>query len=174
MSDLLMNKGAVFSPCERYRYLLWRIWDPVKPLLFMVMMNPSTADADSNDPTVERCQRRAAANEYGGLVVLNSMAYRSTDPSVLPDMWPADRFGPDNAGYLTRALDLAAIGAGDVCCGWGEPGHRLAPYAWFATQAHRRGVPLYCLGKNQSGAPKHPLYIPYSQPLIWLAGANAP
>ncbi|EFL88341.1 DUF1643 domain-containing protein [Ahrensia sp. R2A130] len=172
MTDMMMSKGAIFSPCEKYRYLLWRIWDQSKPLLMMVMMNPSTADAEANDPTVERCQRRASQNGYGGLVVLNSMAYRSTDPSVLDDMPSGERFGPDNADYLTRALDLAAAGAADVVCGWGEPGHRLAPYAWFSTQASRRKVTLWCLGKNRSGAPKHPLYVPYSKALEWLAGTN--
>ena len=59
INDLFTTSGAVFSDCQRYRYRLWRTWDSSKKPLVMVMLNPSIADAEQNDPTVERCQRRA-------------------------------------------------------------------------------------------------------------------
>ena len=52
---------AVYSDCERYRYALTRVWDPLEPRLSFVMLNPSTATEVQNDPTVERCERRARA-----------------------------------------------------------------------------------------------------------------
>ena len=55
---------AVYSDCERYRYLLTRVWGPGPKALF-VMLNPSTATEVQNDPTVERCERRARALGYG-------------------------------------------------------------------------------------------------------------
>jgi hypothetical protein len=72
-------RGAAFSACRRYRYRLWRMWDR-RPHCCFVMLNPSTADELANDPTVERCERRARAWGYGGLEVANVFAWRSTDP----------------------------------------------------------------------------------------------
>ena len=75
------SSGAVFSECKRYRYSLWRVWNPDLPVCMFLMLNPSTADETTNDPTVERCQRRAVQMGYGGLHVGNIFAWRSTDPT---------------------------------------------------------------------------------------------
>ena len=74
---------AVYSPCERYRYSLQRVWDETSGLLTFIMLNPSKADEVSNDPTVERCERRARALGYGGFCVVNIFAWRETDPQKL-------------------------------------------------------------------------------------------
>lgn len=86
--------GAAFSPCGLYRIKLWRIWDEIKPLVMFLMLNPSTADDIDNDPTVERCQRRAQMLGFGGLMVGNIFAYQSTDPAGLHD--PEDPIGAGN------------------------------------------------------------------------------
>jgi hypothetical protein len=52
---------AIYSPCERYRYRLTRVWDPKGPKALFVMLNPSTATEVQNDPTVERCERLICA-----------------------------------------------------------------------------------------------------------------
>jgi len=52
---------AVYSDCEKYRYALTRIWDENARKVSFVMLNPSTATEVQNDPTVERCERRARA-----------------------------------------------------------------------------------------------------------------
>lgn len=96
--SLFEQSGAAFSPCRRYRYRLWRTWGDAAPAVF-VMLNPSTADEIENDPTVERCERRARAMGFGGLRVANIFSLRSTDPTALytsddpvgPEYW-LDRY----------------------------------------------------------------------------------
>ena len=73
---------AVYSPCERYRYLLTRVWDGAGPRALFVMLNPSTATEFQNDPTVERCERRARALGFGAFRVANIFAFRATDPRL--------------------------------------------------------------------------------------------
>ena len=66
---------AVYSDCERYRYLLTRVWNPDAPRALFVMLNPSTATEVQNDPTVERCERRARALGFGGFRVTHLFAW---------------------------------------------------------------------------------------------------
>ncbi|MHB1702544.1 MAG: DUF1643 domain-containing protein, partial [Acidobacteriaceae bacterium] len=110
------HTGATFSPCGKYRYTLWRTWDASKSSCLFLMLNPSTADEVDNDPTVERCQRRALAMGYGGLVVCNIFAYRSTDPDALYSL--DDPVGPGNDAAILEQASRAAL----VVCGWGKHG----------------------------------------------------
>lgn len=102
--DLFTETGATFSECRRYRYRLWRYWDRSKPPLCFLMLNPSTADDLSNDPTVERCQRRALAMGFGGLEVVNIFAFRSTDPAALYSL-PVGRYGDLRLGEPRRGIE---------------------------------------------------------------------
>lgn len=160
--DLFTVSGAVFSPCARYRYLLWRSWDAGKSQVLFVMLNPSTADAERNDPTVERCQRRAHAMGFGGVLVANLFALRSTDPAALYAVH--DPIGPDN----NRAIRDAARGAALVVCAWGDHGALGGRGAAVRALLERHGHALYVLGLNRGGAPKHPLYVSYARgPQPW-------
>ena len=103
LADLFTKTGAVFTPCKRYRYRLWRTWDASKPPLVMVVLNPSIADVSRNDPTVERCQRRAMASGHGGLEVVNIFALVSTDPAAL--YTTADPVGPENNSAILDAVE---------------------------------------------------------------------
>ncbi len=49
------GNGAILS--GRYRYLLWRTWDETCPRLLWVLLNPSKADEQTDDPTLRRCSR---------------------------------------------------------------------------------------------------------------------
>lgn len=158
-ADLFLDAGATFSPCETYRYRLWRIWDETLPVVGWVMLNPSTADATANDPTVERCQRRAQQWDYGGIVVTNLFAFRATDPNVM--LAAADPIGPDNDGHLCQVAQTCAL----VICAWGNHGrHRQR-----SAQVRKMLVgPLYHLGLSKTGEPKHPLYLGYNvRPIPW-------
>lgn len=75
-----IKKGGVLSEYQSYRYRLWRIWDQVKPKVMFIMLTPSTADADTDDPTIRRCIGFAKSSGFGGLYVGNLFAYRSTQP----------------------------------------------------------------------------------------------
>lgn len=148
-----MNRGAVFSPCRRWRYALWRIWDSDHPLLHFIMLNPSTADENANDPTVERCERRAREWGYGGLIVTNIFAWRSTDPRALLEV--ADPIGPENDSVIAKAVALAR----DTICAWGVHG-RTRGVALLGGAL--LGSRLYALSFTNDGTPGHPLYVPYS------------
>ena len=153
---------AVYSPCEAYRYALTRVWDPVAVRLVFVMLNPSTATEVQNDPTVERCERRARALGAGGFRVVNIFAYRATDPRLMRAQ--QDPVGPENDAAI-----VDAVGWGQrLVCAWGSHGAHLGRGLAVEALLRRRGQPLFHLGLTQAGAPKHPLYISYAvQPQLW-------
>lgn len=161
--------GATFSPCKCYRYLLWRRWDETKPMAAFVMLNPSTADEVDNDPTVERCQRRAVAMGYGGLWVANIFAFRSTDPAALYEL--DDPVGPGN----DEAIVHVARHAGLVVCAWGKHGNLIERGKAVVSLLATTGCRPHYLQLNADGTPKHPLYVSYSvQPTPFeLSGAPA-
>lgn len=159
---------AVYSDCERYRYLLTRIWNEDTPRALFVMLNPSTATEVQNDPTVERCERRARALGFGGFRVTNIFAWRDTDPRAMRAA--ADPVGPANDAAITESCAWAA-GAGDrIIAAWGTHGAHLdrGPAVERLLRAQPR--PLHHLGLTKDGHPKHPLYIAYDQqPIPWPA-----
>lgn len=153
---------AIYSPCEAYRYALTRIWNAAGGRVAFVMLNPSTATEVQNDPTVERCERRARALGFGGFRVVNIFAYRATDPRVMRA--EADPVGADN----DAAIAEAAVWADRIVCAWGSHGAHMARGAAVESLLRSTGKPLFHLGLTQAGAPKHPLYIGYAvQPVVW-------
>ncbi|NEX46786.1 DUF1643 domain-containing protein [Pseudotabrizicola algicola] len=156
---------AVYSPCETYRYLLTRIWDGAGARALFVMLNPSTATEAQNDPTVERCERRARALGFGGFRVVNIFAYRATDPRVMRAA--ADPVGPGNDAAILASVE--AWRPHRVVCAWGAHGLYLGRGAAVAALLRGTGVPLWHLGLTAAGEPKHPLYIGYAQqPQPWV------
>lgn len=152
------DRGALFSPCQRYRYTLWRKWD-TGPLVNFLMLNPSTADVENNDPTVERCERRAKSWGYAGLVVTNLFAFRATDPAIM--MAELDPIGPDNDMKILEVACDAAL----VVMGWGNYGgfrNRSAAVLDMLRQNFHWDKLTY-LAQCKNGEFGHPLYIPYSQ-----------
>lgn len=153
---IIKESGATFSSCKRYRYTLWRTWNKNLPYLLCILLNPSTADEINNDPTVERCQRRAISGGYGSLMIGNIFALRSTDPKELYKS--VDPVGPDNDRAI---LDMAKT-AKTVVCGWGTHGNLLSRGIRVEKLLAERNVHMFCLGQNTDGTPKHPLYIGYA------------
>lgn len=153
---------AIYSDCERYRYALTRTWDPQGGKVLFVMLNPSTATEVQNDPTVERCERRARALGFGAFCVTNIFAWRDTDPRKMRAA--SDPVGPQNDETI---LDFAKW-SDMIVCAWGTHGAHLNRGAQVARLLHTTDQPLYHLGLSKAGHPKHPLYIAYSeQPQIW-------
>ncbi|WP_394551812.1 DUF1643 domain-containing protein [Agromyces sp. MMS24-JH15] len=135
-----------------YRYSLTRVWEAGLPMVTFVLLNPSTADAVELDPTLRRCVNFAKRDGFGGMLITNLYAYRSTSPKAM--MAAADPVGPDND------RELAGL-SGTVVAGWGN-------HADPARVAHAVTLlpPLYALGINKGGAPRHPLYAHGDAPLI--------
>lgn len=150
-------KGAVLSEDKAYRYLLTRFWDVTLAPVVWVMLNPSTADAEVDDPTIVRCTNYAQDWGYGGVIVLNLYAYRATDPREL--LTAADPVGPNNDAYLAYIFDGVRPHGGPVVCGWGNHAKtpRVAAVQALAA-AHR--TQLHALRTTKSGQPGHPLYLP--------------
>ena len=156
---------AVYSDCEPYRYSLTRVWDETGSRALFIMLNPSTATEVQNDPTVERCERRARTLGYGAFRVLNIFAWRATDPR---DMRAAgDPIGPGNDAAILESLPWS----GGVICAWGTHGAHLNRGPEVEVLLRGAGAELQHLGLSKDGHPKHPLYIGYSvQPMPWLPG----
>jgi len=148
---------AIYSDCERYRYSLTRVWDDLGRRVNFVMLNPSTATEVQNDPTVERCERRARTLGYGGFAVTNIFAWRDTQPKAMRAA--VDPVGAEN----DAAIADRALWAHDVIAAWGTHGAHLDRGQQVAALLGALDRPLFHLGLSKLGHPKHPLYLPYSQ-----------
>ncbi|MGV6848657.1 MAG: DUF1643 domain-containing protein [Marinibacterium sp.] len=148
---------AVYSTCERYRYALTRIWDREAPRLLYVMLNPSTATELANDPTIERCERRARALGYGGFRATNIFAWRDTDPRALR------RAAHPVGRHNDAALRAGAGWADHVMAAWGAHGNHLGRGREVEALLRATGRPLFHLGMTRAGHPRHPLYIAYAR-----------
>ena len=140
-----IDKGATLSKCKTYRYSLWRRWDN-KPMVLFIMLNPSTADSNEDDPTIKRCVNYAKAWGYGGIMVGNLFAYRSTDPKKLQLVKNPE--GKDNKTILLGMINTTKL----VICAWGN--HYGPPPLYL-----QKITKLYYLKVNKDGTPAHPLYL---------------
>ncbi len=145
--------GADISACGYFRYSLWRKWGDRKPLVF-VMLNPGTADADHDDPTINRCTTRARRDGYGGLLVVNLFAWRCTDPRELRKT--TDPVGPGNEMAILAAARLA----GCILCAWGNRGSYRGASRGVIKLLRAAGHDLYALRVSKTHEPAHPLYLP--------------
>lgn len=140
--------GAIFDASGRFRYLLWRTWAPGLPRACFVMLNPSTADAIEDDPTIRRCTGFASAHGFGGLDVVNLFAYRARHPDLLPRTFEAR--GEGNETHIRRSIERCAV----TIAAWGVHGSEH----WQAVSA-LEGIGLQCLGVTKDDDPRHPLYV---------------
>lgn len=146
-----MNKSAVISPCERYRYALHRRWQIGNSSVLWVMLNPSTADADIDDPTIRRCLVFSQAWSFDHLMVGNLYALRSTQPAAL---WTADDpVGPENDAHL-RAM---AKGAAQIICAWGANAKQSRADAVIALL--REYAPVCALPVRKPDSAGHGFYV---------------
>lgn len=147
-----MASAATISECGRYRYTLHRWWGDGDRLYF-VMLNPSTADAEVDDPTIRRCVGFARTLGFDGITVVNLYAYRATKPA---DLWLADEptGGERNDDILREVGHVAKHQT--VIAAWGANARpdRVAQVTttpgWDCVKA---------LGVTKDGAPRHPLYL---------------
>lgn len=161
---------ASFSRDRLFRYTLERVWEPDRPRVAFIGLNPSTADEVRVDNTVARCARFAHDWGYGSFLMLNLFAFRTVSPAVLKT---AHReLGLDVSGGRANN-DAIAEGVGSVqmaICGWGRHGRFLGrdEQVLSGLAAAGQGDKLYHLGLNGDGTPKHPLYLPSNlEPEPW-------
>lgn len=152
-----MISWATFSPCRTHRYTLGRRWSD-QPLVMFIGLNPSTADENIDDPTVRRCITYAKDWGYGGLLMTNIFAYRSTDPKGL--LGCEDPVGSDNDKALLECYQQAGI----AIAAWGVHGTLLGRDSHVKTLLPK----LHYLKLTKDGHPGHPLYLPKTlKPILW-------
>ena len=160
--DLTILKGAIFSDDRKYRYALWRVWSPSKPILGGVGLNPSDANEFKNDPTITRGIVRADKNGFGGFVMTNMHGMVSTDPNALLNN--PDAVGEFNDYYIKQMVELTEY----QLCGWGS----FKPVKYRAGMVYSMLTNPVCLGVNADGQPKHPLYVSYDTPMVKFSGVS--
>jgi hypothetical protein len=142
---------AVFSEDMRYRYELVRHWDLSKPRVAFILLNPSTADEEVNDPTIRRCIGFTKAWGFGGVTIVNIFALRSTDPNALYK--DPDPVGPVNDYYMEQTGHIRIVVA------WGNHGLYRGR---GDVVLHMLRMPAFAFGLTRAGQPNHPLYLPRS------------
>lgn len=160
-STIYLEATVVVSPCGKYRYHLGRKWDATLPRMTFLMLNPSTATGEKDDPTIRKCVGFATRAGCGGIDVVNVAAFRATDPIVLYTAMQSkvDVVGPQNDEYVRQFLTANQL--------------RVAAWGGQDVRAFHAGsrafltlfTPILCLGRTKLGQPRHPLMISYGTAL---------
>lgn len=156
--------GAVLSQCGCYRYTLTRNWRRSLPILTFIMLNPSTADATLDDPTIRRCIGFGLGRGFGGIRVLNLFAFRATDPIQMKAAH--DPVGPKNNKHIIAGLTAAAVAHSPVIAAWGVHGAYNGRDDEVRKLSRECGVNLMCLGSTKGNHPRHPLYVAAAQEFV--------
>lgn len=160
-----MRSFADISADGLYRYTLTRCWDEAERYALFIMLNPSTADATKDDPTIRRCVGFAKREGCAGIRVVNLYALRATKPA---DLWCVnDPVGPENGDHLRRAISHAALSGSPIIAAWGA---NAKPFRVYAVKQMPGMEQAKVLGFTTSGAPRHPLYVKRDAPLLPLSG----
>lgn len=182
-----MKRETLFSKDRIYRFTLWRDWsEQMKDGVFFtedphvdyypgtrdtfvqfIGLNPSTADENRDDPTVRRCIDYAKRWGFGAMCMTNLFAYRATDPKVMMAC-PLPVGVTSYPGWREVVVEVAKS-AGLVVCAWGNDGAFKGRSRFVAKALRDAGAKLHHLGLNDSGEPKHPLYLKKTTtPIPWL------
>lgn len=155
--------SAVLSPCGAYRYRLDRTLDRGQGAAVFIMVNPSTADAEQDDPTIRKCIGFSKRLGAAQLIVGNLFAFRATDVNELRRA--SDPVGPDNDKHLREILRLADW----VIVAWGAsaklPEVLRKRWTTVVRLIDKVGKPISCIGTCADGHPKHPLMVGYDAPI---------
>ena len=167
-----LERSATLSDCGRFRFVLRRTWGK-GPTVSWLMLNPSTADAEQDDPTLRRIMDFAAQWGMVGVTVVNVFPFRSSKPT---ELWRGLDKGPDsditaidaNVQHIEHAASEGAL----RMLGFGADVPARYPVALdLALSAFGDGA--MCLGTNADGWPLHPMArgkhrVPsYAKPTFW-------
>lgn len=166
--EFFTHKSATFSPDRVYRYRLSRTWETGLGIATWLMMNPSTADENVEDPTIRRCIEFSRVFGCVGIEIVNMFGLRSTDPSAL--VIHPDPVGPENDQAILQAADLAKLSLGILICAWGSlpKPSMVARARRISRLLHSAGHELHVLAVTKGRSPRHPLYLGQQcTPLPW-------
>ena len=163
------GNAAAFSDDESRmcRYAWASCWNPNLPLWMWVMLNPSKATENRDDPTANRClsfTKRPAKQEAGGLVIVNLFARRATDRKKI-DLNSDRDVGADNDKWIQLILKSERVSK--IIAAWGNDGHFTGRRRDVLRLLRESGIGIFQLGKStRHGAPRHPLYLHGDTPIV--------
>lgn len=157
-----MHRAATISNCGKYRYVLRRWWNYDLPTVCFVMLNPSTADANDDDPTIRKCIGFARLWGCGGFDVVNLFAYRATDPAVLKSLPLDAAVGAFNDHHIIECARRCSM----LVAAWGAHAELHGRGRGVVEMLQSAGVAGKCLDITKHGHPRHPLYVSYTTMLI--------
>lgn len=160
--------SAIISPCGKYRTRLEREISDNGPVAAIFGVNPSTADATTNDATIRKDIGFARRFGWSRIIKGNKFAYRATDVRELAKCF--DPVGPDNDAHILQIMQDADI----LVAAWGPlsklPKHLRGRFRALVKMADDVGKPFYCFGTAKDGQPRHTLMLSYETPLeLWSA-----
>lgn len=156
-------RSAIIDAGGRYRYLLTRRWGPARGSVCWVLLNPSTADAEVDDPTIRRCIGFSRRLGFDAMQIANLFALRSTNPAALKGC--DDPIGPKNDAHIRLAVTVSSL----TIVAWGRGG-RLRGRDRDVTRLLAPLVSLNSFGTTADGSPRHPLYLQSEEPLLLWEG----
>ena len=161
MTEHETRSSALLSDDGVHRFQLDRWWGDGERVTW-VMLNPSTADATEDDPTIRRVAGFSKAWGYDGFTVVNLFSLRATNPA---ELW---RTTHNNIGRRNRLIIEHQAEGRVVVAAWGAGVHRRyrVHVNATATEIQRRAKSLSCLGYSRDGHPLHPLYQPAAADLV--------
>lgn len=145
------NKGVKWSEDKLYRYLLWNIWAEEKDVIGFILLHPKGADVDKDNPITATLEKYAKKWGYGGYMLANLFAFKATNSDELTVIGK-DAIGPSNDHWIKYLIEYSD----KVICAWGEKGKLYGR----ANEVLKMIEEPYCIGRNMSGQPAHPLYLP--------------
>ena len=160
----MMMGSAVISSCGLYRWRLDRELSNAGPVAAILGVNPSTADAALDDPTIRKDTGFGRRLGWSRFIKGNLFAFRSTNVKTLRLV--DDPVGRYNDLYLEEIMREADI----VIAAWGPLAKLPKPlrerWKTVAYIAGHIGRKLHCWGTALDGHPRHPLMLSYSVPLV--------
>lgn len=161
----ISTKDAIISSCGKYRYFLSRVVGNSEKILTFIMLNPSTANAIDDDPTIRRCLSFCTSLGYGILHVVNLFAYRSTNPSEL--LIVENPVGKENLDFIKNVVQNSDM----TICAWGTKGSIKNQDKFIIN--FLKNFDLYALKITKNGHPSHPLYLKSDlKPILFNKKAN--
>lgn len=161
-----MQTSAVISKCGEYRFVLHRNWKPGDKRVVFVMLNPSTADATEDDPTIRRCIQYGIDWGMDGLTVVNLFPLRATDPEKIRAHKEPTEILKQNLSYIESECYWNRPET--VVCAWGNKGGYLMRDKIVLRTLNALGANLTLLKRNEDGTPAHPLYLRKNlKPIAW-------
>lgn len=152
-NEIVNDNGAEFSECGKYRYRLWRIWNNKLPKAMCIGLNPSTANANKNDPTIDNLKRILSKLGYGGFYMMNCFAYITSDPKQL-------KHNPMSDEWNNNMLTVVASQCEDIIFSWGN--FKIIQETGRDKELEEMFPNAKCFGINKNGTPFHPLALMYN------------